>query len=67
MDYLDTKIDCTDPTLQTHIVTVTCPQDILATGKIGENRGDDAAMQYEDLQMKVCDLWIFITVAKGLV
>ena len=55
MNYRNTKIDCTDPTLKTHMVTVTCPQDILATGKISDSSESDenGAAQFEDLQLKV--------------
>lgn len=38
MDYINTVIDCADPTAKPHIVTVTCPEDILASGKITRNQ-----------------------------
>ena len=40
VDYINTATECPDPTVKPHIVTITCPEDILACGnerKEGEN------------------------------
>ena len=39
VNYINSVIDCPDPTVKPYIVTVTCPEDILACGK--ERKGDD--------------------------
>ena len=57
MDYINTIIDPVDPTAWPHIVTVTCPEDILASGKIarGQKEGKDGDSSDKQTPMKIWD------------
>jgi len=56
VNYISSAIDCPDPTVQPYIVTITCPEDILASGKErskGECDDFNDEQTFKDLEGKV--------------